>query len=487
MSLKQKTVNGLVWSFVDSFANQGINFVVGIILARLLSPDEFGLIGMITIVISLSGVFIDSGFSNALICKKEVTQADYSTVFFFNLFVGVLAYFALFFSAGAISLFFQEPELKPLVQVLGLSILISSLTLIQRVQLTKRIDFKLQTRISVIASVCSGFIGITMAYYGYGVWSLVYKQLAQEVLISLFFWLWNGWKPSWIFDKASFKEMFGFGSKLLASSLIDTIYQNIYYLIIGKYFSAAELGYYTRADQFRKLPSQNITGVIQRVSYPVLASIKDDVPRLKASYKKLIKGTMLISFVLMIGMAAVAEPMVHTLIGDKWLPSVVYLQLLCFVGMFYPIQALNLNMLNVQGRSDLFLRLEIIKKLLAIPTIIAGIYFGIKVMIMGMMVNTLIAYYLNSYWSGKFIEYSIVEQIKDILPAFILASVSGIVVYFTGEVLNTSHVITLAIQITVGALFTIGVAEMIKLEDYLYLKGILIEKFTKPKYGASVR
>jgi teichuronic acid exporter len=252
MSLKQKTVNGLVWSFVDSFANQGINFVVGIILARLLSPGEFGLIGMITIVISLSGVFIDSGFSNALIRKKEATQVDYSTVFFFNLFVGVLAYFALFFSAGAISRFFQEPELKPLVQVLGLSILISSLTLIQRVQLTKRIDFKLQTRISVIASVCSGFIGITMAYYGYGVWSLVYKQLAQEVLISLFFWLWNGWKPSWIFDKASFKEMFGFGSKLLASSLIENIYQNIYYLIIGKYFSAAELGYYTRADQFKK-------------------------------------------------------------------------------------------------------------------------------------------------------------------------------------------------------------------------------------------
>jgi teichuronic acid exporter len=237
----------------------------------------------------------------------------------------------------------------------------------------------------------------------------------------------------------------------------------------------------------KKLPSQNVTGVIQRVSYPVLASIKDDVPRLKASYKKLIKGTMLISFVLMIGMAAVAEPMVHTLIGDKWLPSVVYLQLLCFVGMFYPLHALNLNMLNVQGRSDLILRLEVIKKLLAVPTILIGIYFGIKVMIMGMMINTLIAYYLNSYWSGKFIRYSIAEQLTDILPAFLLASASGVVVYLIGVVVNPSHMVTLVIQISVGALFTIGVAEMIKLEDYLYLKGILIEKFTKPKYGASVR
>lgn len=472
MSLKQKTVNGLIWSFVDNFASQGIGFVVGVILARLLSPSEFGLIGMITVFVAISQAFIDSGFSNALIRKSNPAQSDYSTVFFFNLLVGILAYCTLFFSAGSISSFFQEPDLKQLLQVLGLSLLISALSLIQRVQLTKRIDFKLQTRISVIASVSSGIVAILMAYYGYGVWSLVYKTIVQEAVIGFLFWLWNGWRPSWIFDKTSFKEMFGFGSRLLVSSLIDTIYQNIYYLIIGKYFSASELGYYTRADQFRKLPSQNITGVIQRVSYPVLASINGDVPRLKAAYKKLIKGTMLISFVLMIGMAAVAEPMVLALIGDKWLPSVVYLQLLCFVGMFYPLHALNLNMLNVQGRSDLFLRLEVIKKLLAIPTIIVGIYFSVKAMILGMMVNTLIAYYLNSYWSGKFIGYSIAEQLKDILPAFLLASASGAIVYLTGTLLNASYLATLAIQITVGAFFTIGMAELLRLESYLYIKDI---------------
>ena len=247
-------------------------------------------------------------------------------------------------------------------------------------------------------------------------------------------------------------------------------------LIIGKFFSATELGYYTRADQFTNLPSQNITNVIQRVSYPVLASIQDDIPQLKAAYKKLIKSTMLITFVLMLGMAAIAKPMVLTLIGEKWLPSVIYLQLLCFVGMLYPLHALNLNMLQVQGRSDLFLKIEVIKKALAVPVIITGIFYGIRALIIGMIVLSFVAYYINSYWSGKFIGYPFSEQLKDILPAFMLALFIGAIVFFTGNLIDVSNLWKLNLQILIGILLFFGIAETTKMKDYLYIKDIISEK-----------
>lgn len=479
MSLKQKTVSGLLWSFIDQFANLGIGFITGIILARLLSPREFGLIGMITIFIAVSESFINSGFSSALIRKKDCTDTDFSTVFYFNLAAGILFFFILFFSAPAIAVFFNEPQLEPIVQVLGVILIIDSLTLIQRTILTKRVDFKLQARVSVIASLISGIIAVVMAFNGFGVWSLVAQRLSRQAFNSLFLWLWNRWKPLLIFSTQSFKELFGFGSKLLASGLIDTLYRNIYYLVIGKYFSAQELGYYTRADQFKALPSQNLNGIIGRVSYPILASIQDDIPRLKNNYQKLIRSTMLITFILMLGMAAVAEPMIITLIGEKWRPSIIYLQMLCFVGMMHPLHALNLNMLQVSGRSDLFLKLEIIKKILAVPIIVIGIIWGIKIMIGGMMVNTLIAYYLNSYWSGRFIGYSFKEQVADIFPSFILAISMSIGVYLLGLLLPFKPLWMLTTQTLAGAAFIFLFCESTKFKDYIFVKEILIEKWSE--------
>jgi len=476
MSLKQKTVSGLLWSFIDTIAGQGITFVVGIILARLLSPREFGLIGMIIVFISISESFIDSGFKNALIRKKDCTQTDFSTVFFFNLAVGIAFFCILFFSAPAISNFFNEPELKLIVQVLGIVLVIDSLTIIQTTRLTKRIDFKLQAKISLIASLGSGLIAITMAYMGFGVWSLVAQSISKQIFNSFFLWLWNRWKPSMVFSSQSFRELFGFGSKLLVSGLIDTIYRNIYYLVIGKFFSAQDLGYYTRATQFKDLPARNLNKIISRVTYPVLASIQDDIPRLKSNYKKLIRGIMFLTFTLILGMAAVAEPMILTLIGEKWKPAIIYLQLLCFPGMMYPLHALNLNMLQVQGRSDLFLRLEVIKKIMAVPTIIAGVFFGIKIMIVGMMVNSLIAYYLNSYWSGKKIGYSLKEQVKDIMPSFILALSMASIVYFLGIILTFSPVWELVIQTIVGGIIIIVFCELTKFRDYMFVKGLVFGK-----------
>jgi teichuronic acid exporter len=479
MSLKQKTISGLFWSFIDNFAKLGIQFVVGIILARLLTPREFGLIGMTTIFIAVSQSFINSGFMQALIRKQTVTQADFSTVFYFNLLVSFAFVVLLFFAAGPISQFFSEPELIPIIRVLGLSLLISGLAIVQQAQLTRALNFKLQTEITVIATVLSGATGITMAFTGFGVWSLVIANVSGGLVSVFMLWWWNGWRPSWEFSLDSFREMFSFGSRLLLSGLLDTVYQNIYLVIIGRFFSAADLGYYTRAEGFNRLPSQNITAVVQKVSYPALATLQDDLPRLKAAYRRLLTSVMLITFVLMLGMAAVAEPMVLALIGEQWRTSIGYIQLLAFVGMLYPLHAINLNMLNVQGRSDLFLRLEVIKKILAIPVILTVIFFGIHMMIVAMIVHSAIAYYLNSYWSGKLIGYSPWQQIRDILPSFLPAVGISSLVYLAGILLPVAPIYQLIAQVAIGGLLTIGLAELLRLDSYLYIKEIALDKLLR--------
>lgn len=479
MDLKQKAISGLKWSFIDNTVNQGILFIVGIILARLLSPSEFGLIGMLTFFIAISQSFIDSGFSQALIRKQNCTSADYSTVFYFNLVIGFLFYSILFFSAGIISDFYRQTELFYILRVLGLVLIINSFSIIQRTILTKNINFKLQTRISLIATFSSGIICIAMAYTGFGVWALVGKTLSQQLFNTLLLWVWNNWKPYWVFNINSFKEMFKFGSRLMFSGLIDTAYKNIYYLIIGKYFSTTELGYFTRAQQFSNLPSSNITSIIQRVSYPVLTTVQDNPERLKAGYKKLIKTTMFISFVLMFSMAAIAKPMVSVLIGEQWLPAATYLQLLCFVGMLYPLHSLNLNMLNVKGRSDLFLKLEIIKKILAVPIIITGLIAGIEIMIIGMFIFSLIAYFINSFWSARLINYSMKEQLTDILPAFVFALILGSCIYIPSYFLIIKPVLILSIQCFVGCSTFFIMVNILKIDAYQEIKQILKEQLLK--------
>lgn len=479
MSLKHKTVHGLFWNFLDNFSKLGIGFITGIILARILTPREFGLIGMLTIFIALSQSIIDSGLSQALIRKKECTQADYSTVFFFNQGIGIVLYLILILLARPISNFYDEPILIQMIPIISISLITNGLGAIQSTILTKRLDFKLQTKISVITAIISGAIGITMAYTGYGVWSLVFRAVSGAIISVSLLWIWNTWRPSWVFSLQSLREMFSFGSKLLISGIIDTLYRNIYIIVIGKYFSATELGYFTRAQLFQRLPSENITRVIQRVSYPVLSSIRDDATRLKSGYQKLIKGTMFITFILMIGMAASAKPMVLTLVGEKWLPSVIYLQLLCFTGTLYPLQALNLNILNVTGRSDLYLKLEIYKKILAIPVISIGIYYGIAEMIIGMIAVSIIAYFLNSYYSGRLINYSSLAQIKDITLSFLLALANGIIIYLVGYFMQTTPLVIYITQILISIVFIIGISELFKIKDYLYLKDIVKDKVFK--------
>lgn len=474
-SLKQKTIKGTAWSMIDSVANQGITFLVGLVLARLLTPQEYGLIGIILIFVAVFNSIVDSGFSNALIRKTDAKNIDYNTVFISNLVMSVVLFGAMFFSAPWIAKFFSQPQLEPLAKVMASIVLINAFAIIQRTLLVKKIDFKTQTKISLIASISSGGIGIAMALCGYGVWSLVGQQISRQLLNTLFLWVFTKWYPRLQFSFESFKELFGFGWKLLASSLIDTLWREIYQVVIGKFYTPATLGQYTRAHQFSSIASSNLTSIIQRVSYPVLSSIKDDIVRLKMAYKRVIKITMLITFSLMLGLAAVAKPFVLVLIGEQWLPCVPYLQIICFQMMLYPLHALNLNMLQVQGRSDLFLRLEIFKKCIAVIPLMLGIFVDIYWMLWGSVIGGLFAYYLNAYYSGPFLNYSIKEQVKDIIPSFVMALTMGIIV-FSISLLNISPFVQLPLQILVGATLTIVMCEFLKREEYLEIKKIVLRK-----------
>lgn len=472
-SLKKKAIRGVSWSFVDNIASQGITFLVGIILARLLSPAEFGILGMITIFIAISNSIIDSGFSNALIRKNDAKRIDYNTVFIFNLVLSLVLYGVLYVASPAISRFFHEPQLVAITRVMGLLLLINALGIIQRTLLVKRVDFKTQTKVSVIASLGSAVVGVGMAWAGFGVWSLVGQQLSRQFLNTLFLWVFNRWRPLLEFSIQSFKELFSFGSKLLASGLIDTLFKNIYYIIIGRFYSAAQLGQYTRAEQFNMIFSSNLTSVIQRVSYPVLSSIQNEAERLREAYRRVIKSTMLVAFACMLGLAACAKPVILILIGEKWLVAAEYLQILCFSGMLYPLHAINLNILQVKGRSDLFLKLEIIKKGLAVLPITLGIIYGIKVMLLAKVFNSFLAYYLNARYSKSMVNYSVKEQIADILPTFLVSlGVAGVMWGITWLDLNVY--LQLIVQVSVGLTLAGVIYEKLNLEEYKELKGIAL-------------
>lgn len=473
VSLKAKTVSGSFWSFADSLLGQGVTFLVGLVLARLLTPHEYGLIGIVSIFIAVFNSIVDSGFSNALIRKTDADDTDYDTVFISNLVFSVFL-FAVFLSVSPlVADFFGQPLLGPLCRAMSVIVLVNAFAIIQRTLFVKRIDFKTQTKISLIASVSSGVIGIGMALCRLGVWSLVGQQISRQLLNTLFLWIWGRWRPRLRFSAASFRELFGFGWKLLVSGLINTLWTQVYQVVIGKCYSSATLGQYTRADQFANVCSSNLNAVVSRVTYPVLSSIQEDKARLKAAYRRIIRLTMLVDFVLVLGLGAVAEPMVRVLLGDRWLPCVPFLQIICFNYMMYPLHALNLNMLQVQGRSDLFLRLEIIKKVIAVGPILLGIFINIYWMLVGSVFTGFFAYYLNARYSGPFLKYGVWQQIKDVLPSFGVALFMAAAVYAM-SFLPLSPFLLLPLQIAVGAGITLAVCEALKLEEYMELKQIAL-------------
>ena len=472
-SLKAKTVRGTIWSGIDSIAGQGITFLVGLVLARLLSPQEYGLIGYITIIVAILNSIVDSGFSNALIRKKDAGEIDYNTTFIFNLVLSLLMAGVMIVTAGPISRFFNEPELVPLIRVMSAIVVINAAAIVQRTTLTKRVDFKTQTKVSLIASATSGVVGIGMALSGMGVWSLVGQQLSRQLLNTVFLWIFNRWIPTLQFSWRSFRELFGFGWKLMVSGLIDTTWKEIYQLVIGKCYTTETLGQYTRGKQFSDIFSSNMTTIIQRVSYPVLSSVQDERTRLKEGYRKIIKVSMLLSFVLLFGLGAVAEPLLYVLIGGQWSEAARYLQIIVFSACLYPLHAINLNMLQVQGRSDLFLKLEIVKKIIAIGPILLGVFISIEWMLWGSVLTGLFSYWLNSFYSGKMIGYGSLAQLRDIAPSFGVAFVMMAVLYAL-TLTGLPPVALLAVQLLAGAGIAIGLCELLRLEEYYELKNIVL-------------
>ena len=479
-SLKKKTVRGTFWSAVDSVSSQGVTFLVGLVLARLLTPHEYGLIGYIMILVAVLNSIVDSGFSNALIRKKDAGETDYSTVFIFNLAVSLVMVAAMILVAGPFSRFFKEPQLVPLVRVMSVIVVINALALIQRTRLVKSVDFKTQTKASLTSSVASGAVGLAMAFCGLGVWSLVGQQISRQLINTVCLWILNKWKPTWQFSWSSFRELFGFGWKLLVSGLIDTVWKEIYQLVIGKFYSTSTLGQYTRGKQFSDIFSSNMTSIVQRVSYPVLSSIQDERERMKEGYRKIIRTTMLASFVLLFGLSAVAESLLTVLIGPQWKEAAHYLQIICFTASLYPLHAINLNMLQVQGRSDLFLKLEIVKKIIAVGPLSIGVFIGIDWMLWSSVVTSIINYWLNSSYSGTLIGYSTWTQIKDILPSFGVAAVMCICV-FALTLLGLRPAWMLIVQLFTGAVIVTGLCEAFRLPEYIEIKDTVLGVLRKTK------
>ncbi len=469
-TLKEKTAKGLGWGFIDNFVGTGITAIVSIILARILSPEEFGLVGMIAIFIALGNSLMDSGFSGALIRKENVTDKDLSTVFYTNLILSIIIYAILFVSAPFIAEFLNTPILVKLIRVLGVSVLIMSFTQVQKVNFIRKIDFKTQAIISLAASLASGISSIWMALDGYGVWSLVMQQLSKQAVVSLLLWIFSTWKPSIIFSWSSFKEMFSFGSKLLACSIISVIWNEIYSLVIGKMYNPVSVGYFTRAEKFKGLVTSNIGQVVQRVGYPVMSSIQSDPQRQVRVYRKVVRLTMLITSTLVMGLIGCADAMIEVLIGTKWLPAAEYLRILGLSGIFLPLILSSVNVFNANGKSDKTLLLEIIKTALAIIPVTLGIVYNINFLLWGMVGISLLSYLIHAAFVAKEINYTVWQQVKDILPFFIISSVMSILVHCVGE-LEMKALYLLALQIAAGFAITLAAYEIFyKSEEYTDIK-----------------
>lgn len=477
-SLKNKTIKGTVWSAADAFLGQGVTFIVGIVLARILSPDEYGLIGICLIFNTVLNGIVDSGFSNALIRKKEVSDEEYNTMFITNMAISILLYALLFVFTPYIASFFDRMELTPLLRVTGLVLIINALSLTQQTILTKKIDFKKKTKATVVGAVFSGIIGIVMAYLDFGVWALVCQLISKQFFNTLSLWILNKWYPKLIFSIESFKYMWKFGWKLLLSGLMDNIWKQLYQVVVGKFYNSATLGQYTRSKDYANVFSQNLTSIVQRVSYPVLSEIQDDKERMIAAYRKVIKITMFVTAVFMISLGAVSEPLIYTLIGTKWHEAATYLPFICVSMSLYPLHAINLNILQVLGRSDIFLYLEILKKIIGLIPIVIGVFLGIYFMLLVSIFTGLISLYLNTWYTGKTLNYTYWDQLRDIAPSYLTAFVIALTVYFFKFLMLPCYMV-LILQVFAGIIVGFAFSEIFKFEEYNELKAIVLKIIKK--------
>lgn len=471
-SLKGKAVKGVLWNAINTYANQGLAFVVGIVLARLLSPSDYGLVGMTGIFFAISGVFIDSGFGSALVQKKDRNEDDYCTVFYVNLTASIFFYIILFIIAPYIAAFFEQPLLRDLTRVSALTLIINALVSTSRNKLYVAVDFKTTTKISITTTIIAGIIAMYCAYSGYGVWTFVIQGLVSAAISAILVFYFVKWIPKRKFSIASFKRLFGYGSKILVASLITVIYDNIYNFIIGKKFSAASLGLYTRGNQYASFAGLTTASVLQSVAFPILSEVQDDLPRLLKAYQRYIKMVAFFVFPFLMLLCGIAKPFVIFLITEKWLSCVVFLQILCFAFLWDGIVRINLNLLYVTGRSDLVLKLEVMKKSIAFTILFISIFFGIIGMCVGRVVYALIAFYMNTYYTKKILNYGFWTQVKEIAPSFLIsASMMAIALLISHYV--TTPILSLTLSLTICPIYYLSLSYLFKISSLYELRDII--------------
>ena len=475
--MKETVISSLIWKFLERLGTQGIQFVVSIILARLLLPSDYGVVTMIMVFTAISNAFIQAGFSTSLIQQKNSDELDYSSVFYTSFIIATLCYVILYIAAPVIADFYNMQQIKDILRVISLTLFFGALNSVQIAKLSKDMKFKNLFFSSLGAIILSGTTGIVMAYLGFGAWALVAQQLSNIIVSTIILSFTSGWRPKLVYSLERVKVLFSYGWKIMCSSLIDTLYQNLYNLVIGKFYNSATLGNYNKGEQFPKLIAVNIDGAIGSVMLPAYAREQERKDKVKKMVRRAIVTSSLILFPLMFGLAAIAEPVVKLLLTDKWIGCVPYMQILCIVYALYPINTANLQAIKALGKSDYFLKLEIIKKIIGIIVLIFTVSHGVFVMAIGQVFVTILSTIINSFPNRKLLNYGYFEQIKDIFPNLFIAILMFIVVYIIGYLDFNNVFLLMLLQILVGAVFYMFLMSIFKLESYIYLLNIIKNKF----------
>lgn len=471
-NLKAQTKKGLYWTFFNQFSNYGMQFIIGIVMARLLSPEDFGITALPAVFLALANVFVDSGFANALIRKPNLTEKDLSTAFYYSLIVGVICYLLLFFLSPEVARFYNTPILEKLLRITAITFLFTPLGTPQRVILNRSLDFKTPTKINIVTRMVAGMLGIIFAYIGYGIWALVISNLFSTISGVVLNWTAVRWMPRTRWSGESFRYLWGYGNKLMLSSIIDTAYKNIAPIFIGKFYTPSDLGVYNRALGYANLPSQNVTQTIRSVTFPVLAKMQDNNVVLAVNYRRMLKVLCFVVFPLMLLLAGLAKPLVMVMLTSKWEGCILLLQILCFSQMWYPVAAINLNLLQVKGRSDLFLRLEIIKKIIGIVVLSITLPLGMYVFCYGSIVCSLLDIFINTYYTQQLLGISLRKQIIDILPSLSMSLAAYVLLLFIVNTIN-DYFCQLAIGVLATLIFYIGGAIIFKFPELKDIRYIL--------------
>ncbi|MBR6937666.1 MAG: lipopolysaccharide biosynthesis protein [Prevotella sp.] len=479
--LRQKTFSGMIWTFLESFSLQIFGFVQGIILARLLNPSDYGLIAMTAIFFSISHAMIDSGFTNALVRKKNHIPIDFSTVYVTNVVLSLVFSIILCLVSPWVANFYDQPILKPIMCWNALCMFFQSFIAVQGTRMRIQLRFKDLSKIHVATTILTGVFAIILAFLGFGVWSLVYPNLFRIIIRGLFFWHYQHWFPGFLFTWVKFREFFSYGSRLMAANLINTTFNNLYPLVIGKYYSAKDLGFYNKAQGYASLPAFTVTGILTKVTFPVLAKVNDDTVILQSVYRRMIRQSAFIAFPILMGLAALAKPAILLMITEKWATSIPLLQVLCFSMMWTPIHVLNLNLLQVRGKSGLFLNLEIVKKILFVIILLATFKFGILYMAIGEIVMSILCLFINTHYTGKLINVSFIRQMKDIFPSFLYALSMGILIYLITIAIDNLWLQVIS-GIIVGAVYYISIAKLFKSPELDYCITLLRENVFHKKH-----